>query len=182
MDQTNYESIMDKLRKLRVLAERGEAGEARNAKAAIDRICSQYGIKFEDLASDKKKRRRFVIGKSKLYKRLFWQCYSYILNDNSPVSYWRPKRDIIDVELTDLQFADLSAYFYWHLANFDTELAKAQEIALSAYIQKHDIYSDESRKPDGKPLTEADIKRIIAIHAAAEQMDDNYYQKQIEAL
>lgn len=50
-----YESLKSKLLKLSRLADSGDTNEARNARYAIERLCSQYGI------SSKKSLRKFKI-------------------------------------------------------------------------------------------------------------------------
>ena len=42
-----YESLKSKLLKLSMLADSGDTHEARNARYAIERLCSQYGISIE---------------------------------------------------------------------------------------------------------------------------------------
>lgn len=47
-----YESLKSKLLKLSRLADSCDTNEARNARYAIERLCSQYGISIEEITAE----------------------------------------------------------------------------------------------------------------------------------
>ena len=176
------ESLKKKLQKLQALAERGYRGEAENARRAIERICEQYGVKQEDVLDiETKHRYTFEIGRSKDMMSLFVRCLSTIC-DISGMTYSKPSRSSIRVELTALQYADVQSLFNWHKANYERELAEFRRSFMSAYIVKHDIYTDKDRiGGDDRELTQEDIERIRRVWKMREAMSDNTYHKQLEA-
>lgn len=176
------ESLKKKLQKLQELAERGYRGEAENARRAIERICEQYGVKLEDVLDiETKHLYTFEIGRSKDMMSLFVRCLSTIC-DISGMTYSKPSRSSIRVELTALQYADVQSLFNWHKANYERELAEFRRTFMSAYILKHDLYTDKDRKGgDDRELTQEDIERIRRVWKMREAMSDNTYHKQLEA-
>lgn len=178
-----YESLKKKLRKLQALAEQGYRGEAENARRAIERICEQYGLKIEDILDiETKHRYTFEIGRAKEMMNLFIRCLSAVC-DTTDMGYWKPTRSSIKVELTALQYAEVSSLFGWHKENYKRELEEFERSFMSAYIGKHNLYFDEERnyKGDDEELTEEDIARIRRVLKMREAMSDNTYHKLLEA-
>ena len=78
-DNSDYESIKDRLRKIQALAEGGYAGEAEAAKRILENLCRQHGVSMDDILDKEKiSRYRFNVGRSKIYIRLFVQCYANV--------------------------------------------------------------------------------------------------------
>lgn len=182
-NDTEYESIKRKLLKLQALAEKGYKGEADNAKRAIERLCAQYGITLEEvLEVDEPKRYEFEIGRYKYMLTLFNQCYG-VVTGVGEMRYYQRSRSKIAVDLTPLQYAELSNLFAWHKANFLKELEAMQDTIVEAYVEKHKIYrqrSEEELEQAGEAeITPERLRRIAAILAMAGQMQDNHYYKQI---
>lgn len=127
-NSNQYESIKQKLLKLQALAEKGYRGEADAAKRAIERICAQYGVTLEEvLCVDQPQRYEFEIGRYKYMLTLFCQCHG-VVTGIGQLSYYKRSRNRIAVDLTPLQYAELSSLFEWHKANFLKDLAAMQAI------------------------------------------------------
>ena len=177
-----YESLKKKLRKLQALAEQGYKGEAENARRAIERICEQYGLKIEDILDlETKHQYTFEIGRTKEMMELFLRCLSAVC-DTTDMYYWKPTRSSIKVELTALQFAEVSSLFGWHKENYKHELEEFERLFMSAYVGKHNLHFDKERnyKGDNVELTEKDIARIRRVLKMREAMSDNTYHKLLE--
>ena len=174
MDE-QYESIKNKLKKLLALAERGVQGEAENARRLLEKLCKEHGVSIEELLDENQvKYYRFNIGRNAIYKDLFVQCYC-------KVSYHQASRSQIEVEMTALQYAELTSLFEWHKANFDKDFEDMKNNILLAYCRKHHLYSDV--KPDNdndRELTEDERKRLIKIMFMQESLNDNQYHKLLE--
>lgn len=120
-DNEQFESLKSKLQKLQALAERGCQGEANNARRAIERICQQYGVKLEEVLDiETKHAYTFEIGRNKEMMNLFIRCLCSVC-DISGMTYTQPTRSAIRIELTALQYADISSLFNWHKANYKRE-------------------------------------------------------------
>ena len=185
-NSNQYESIKQKLLKLQALAEKGYKGEAENAKRAIERICAQYGVTLEEvLCEEKPKRYVFEIGRYKYMLTLFCQCHG-VVTGKGQLSYIKRSRNTIAVDLTPLQYAELSSLFEWHKANFLKDLAAMQDTIVEAYINKHNIFrtlSEEERaerEAREEELTPAKLRRLAAIMAMQGELGDTYH-KMLEA-
>lgn len=186
-ENNQYESIKQKLLKLHALAEKGYKGEAEAAKRAIERLCAQYGITLEDvLCVEEPKRYEFEIGRYKYMLTLFVQCYG-VVTGVGELSYFKRSRNRIAVDLTPLQYAELSSLFEWHKANFLKDLAAMQDTIVEAYVNKHNIFRTPSKEEQAErdareeKLTPAKLRRIAAIIAMQSELGDNTYHKQLEA-
>lgn len=176
-----YESIKQKLLKLQALAERGYKGEAYAAQQAIERICQQYNIRLDGILDAQAKRwYTFETGRSKAMQTLFMQCYAKVMNVGS-MSYRQIGRNRIGIELTALQYAELSNMFEWHKDNFAQELEDMKQTFLEAYISKHNIYRDTGDdNTEEKELTMEDLQRIRKMLAMRETLSDRHYNKMLE--
>lgn len=186
-ENNQYESIKQKLLKLQALAEQGYKGEAEVAKRAIERLCRQYGITLEEvLCVEEKKRYEFNIGRYKYMLTLFVQCHG-VVTGTGTLSYYKRSRNTIAVDLTPLQYAELSSLFEWHKANFLKDLAAMQDTIVEAYVNKHNIFrtlsEEEQAERDARELelTPAQLRRLAAILAMQSELGDNRYHKQLEA-
>ena len=177
----NYESLKAKIRKIAALAESGVGGEAENARSIMERICLEHGVSLDEvLAVEERERYRFEIGRNKIDLRIFTQCYARVTGKKS-MSYRRMSRTAISVVMTAYQYAELSALFEWHKANFRREVENQIDILFQAYIPKHRLSCKRSDDaPDDElNLSPEDIQRIRAIIAMRESLNDSNYYKQI---
>ena len=176
-----YESIKAKLLKMQALAEKGCQGEAKAAKAMIEILCRKYGLAIEDILSEQVETRRyeFVIGKGKIYKTLFTHCHGKVMNKRE-MSYYQYSPSKIALDLTPLQFAELSSLYEWHKDNFKKDLEQTMDTMVEAYINKHNLFSSDNHGTHEKELTNEDIKKITAMLVMMEQLSDNSYHKMIE--
>lgn len=186
-ENNQYESIKQKLLKLHALAQKGYKGEAEAAKRVIERLCAQYGITLEEvLCVEEPKLYEFEIGRYKYMLTLFVQCYG-VVTGIGELSYFKRSRNKIAVDLTPLQYAELSSLFEWHKANFLKDLAAMQDTIVEAYVNKHNIFrtlsEEEQAERDAREekLTPAKLRRLAAIMAMQGELGDNRYHKQLEA-
>lgn len=177
-----YESIKAKLLKLQALVEKGYKGEAIAAKRMLENLCSKYGISIEDILQEQEQVKiyKFDVGKSKHLKLLFKQCYFKILNKRE-ISYYRWSNSILAVELTPFQYAELSNLFEWHKENFKRDVETTLESIAIAYINKHDLFAEQSgdNKSD-VTVSPEEYKKIMASVALMDQLSDNTYHKMID--
>ena len=182
-DSEQFESLKSKLQKLQALAERGCQGEANNARRAIERICQQYGVKLEEVLDiETKHAYTFEIGRNKEMMNLFIRCLCSVC-DISGMTYTQPTRSAIRIELTAMQYADISSLFNWHKANYKREFDDFKRSFMSAYIGKHNLYFDDERSGsrNREDLTPEDMERIWKAWKIQEAMSNNTYRKQLEA-
>lgn len=181
-EDEKYESLKAKLRKLAALAERGVGGEAENARRLMEQICREHGVSIDEILNvEERKQYRFEIGRHKIDMKIFMQCYSRVIGEKS-MSYYRESRSAISVEMTAYQYAEISSLFEWHKLNFQRDVESQMDILFQAYCSKHRLFIERSDDdPDEElNLTPEDIRRLWAIAALRENLNDNSYCKLIE--
>lgn len=183
VNSEQFESLKSKLQKLQALAERGYNGEAVNARRAIERICQQYGVRVEDVLDiETKHRYTFEIGRGKDMMNLFLRCLSMIC-DTTEMTYSQPTRSSIRIELTALQYADISSLFNWHKTNYQHEFDEFKRTFLSAYVGKHSLFFDSEKNGNrDREITVEDIERLRRMWKMQDAMSDNAYHKQLEGV
>lgn len=177
----NYESIKEKLLKMQALAEKGYQGEAEAAKRMIEILCRKHGVSIEDILSEQVNTNRYVfeIGRNKHFKTLFLHCHAKVM-DKKSMEYYQRTASKIALDLTPMQYAELSSLFEWHKANFIKDMEETLDTMESAYLNKHNLFSSQNGGNPDRKLTPEDIKRIKAMFAMMEQLSDNTYHKMIE--
>lgn len=181
-EDPKYESIKSKLRKLLALADRGVHGEAENAARAINRICEEYGINIEDFFDTNKTREYIIeVGRNRDMMMLFIRCLSSVC-DIKGMTYSKPTRSSIKLELTSMQYAEILSLYNWHKGNYERELRDFKKNFMSAYVGKHDLYLDEERNYslDIHDLTQEELHNLMKVWKIREAMNDNTYRKQLE--
>lgn len=184
-DNSVYESIKDRLRKIQALAEGGYAGEAEAAKRILESLCHQHGISMDDILDvDKVSRYRFNVGRSKIFLKLFVQCYSSITGKRK-MAYGKVSGSDIILDLTAYQAAELANLFFWHKTNLKKDLDETQKLILEAYINKHNIMRDKSNDPEGEEedpvdLSSIDFEHLKKVLYMQKTLNDNKYRKMIE--
>lgn len=178
----NYESIKARLLKIKALADKGCEGEAIAAKQMVEALCKKYGISIEDiLCQDTSKTYHFIIGRNKIMHQLFVQCHGKVTNKHK-LEYVKYSSAEIGVQLTPLQFAELSNLFDWHKQNLKNEIDQHLDMLLEAYINKHDLFSNDPEKPKKDvDLSPDTIKRLMTILSIQDNLSDNVYLKMIES-
>lgn len=179
--EKDFESIREKLCKLQALAERGEKGEAINARAAIERLCAQYGVSIEELTEEEIKEYTFEVGQKPLLRELFEQCYSKVANTNQ-LRYWKRGKTQLIFELTRLQYVELSSLWDWHKEHFIKELEETQSALLVSYCRKHTLYSMNEDGGEHRELTPKEKAALLRSLYLDGSLSDEMYQKQLEAL
>lgn len=180
-----YECIKDRLRKIQALAEGGYAGEAEAAKRILENLCRQHGVSMDDILDKEKiSRYRFNVGRSKIYLRLFVQCHASVTGKKS-MKYGKVSGSDIILDLTAYQAAELANLFFWHKTNLKKDLEKTQELVFEAYINKHHIIRDKSNDPEGEEEEPVDFSSIDFEHLKKvlymqETLNDNKFRKMIE--
>lgn len=180
-----YESLVNKLKKLMALVDKGVAGEAENARRLLDKLCNQYDINIEELLDVATKHSyTFEIGRTKDMMHLFICCLDKVVDING-MKYSQPTRSSIRIEVTAMQRAEILSLFNWHKSNYLNEFEVFKENFMSAYIDKHNLYYENIGKTNNssiEELTDDDIARIHSVLAMRDAMTDNYYYKQLESI
>lgn len=181
-----YESLKNKLLKLSKLADSGDTHEARNARFAIERLCSQYDISIEEITAEVQESKwyGFEVGRSKTMLNLFAQCYFHVTGENRLNYRQIPGRSKVEVSLTAFEYAELKSMFDWHQSNYKAEQKKLEDTLFQAYIHKHSLFGKSSNKDSDEneetELTPEILERIRQIIHMKQTLSDTHYHKLLE--
>lgn len=181
-----YESLKSKLLKLSSLADSCDTHEARNARYAIEHLCSKYGISIEEITSEVQESKwyDFEVGRSKVMLSLFAQCYFSVTGKNRFNYRQIPGRSKVGVNLTSFEYAELKSMFAWHKSNYNAEHKKMEDTLFHAYIHKHGLFGahsdDDGKDKEETKLTPELLERIRRIIHMKQTLSDTHYHKMIE--
>lgn len=181
-----YESLKSKLLKLLRFANSGDTHETRNARCAIERLCSQYGISIEEITAEDQESKwyDFEVGRSKTILSLFAQCF-FCVTGKSRLAYRQISgRSKVSVNVTAFEYAELKSMFVWHKSNYNIEQKKMEDTLFQAYVHKHRLFGthsdDDGEDREETKLTPELIERIKQIIYMKQSLSDTHYHKMIE--
>ncbi len=170
------ERIKSRLLKVLELAERGVGGEKSNAKAILKAGLRKYGLTLDELTDGK--RRKVVEGHSfegKIERRLLLQIICVVANTSSIMGKRKGKKYY--VKLTPVQHIEVDAMFGYYRGLLEKEL----DVFIVAFVNKHDLFNDESRlrSSQGVGNDRADLINYAKVAAMGLGMESGAYRKQI---
>lgn len=177
------ERITDKLRKLLALAERGCGGEAVNARRLLEAQLKRYGLTLEDLLTEEKRTRAFKYRSTEELRLIVQVLISVLGSRHEAVNtstYNSSKRQIY-IELTDLQFAEISDMLNFYKRQLSKEKKRLLKDLFSAFVQKHNLYDcdpseEQKKRAEEKEIDRDALWRILTLSAG---MEDVTYRKAI---
>lgn len=177
------ERITDKLRKLLALAERGCGGEAENAKRLLEAQLRRYGMTLEDLLNEGKKKRAFKYRNNEEMKIIIHVLLA-VLGSKAEAfcdATYCSSAKRVDIELTDLQYAEISDMVDFYKRQFNKEKKRLMSEMFSAFINKHNLYDcdpiDEMKqRAEEQKFDRERLWRILTLSAG---MEDIHYRKSI---
>ena len=179
MKQKEYDSVKGKILKLYALAEKGVGGEAENARRMLEQQLRRYGLSLEAILAEENGTRWYEIRGAwqKCHLTLLTHCYAKVTNRGTMTYKHRGRR--LWLELTPYQYAEISSMFDWHKKRFERELDKLKDDAMSAFIVKHNLFSETNSDDctDPMPLSAKEKRRLLRILGMMEGMDDVTYSK-----
>lgn len=159
-----YESLKDKLFKLKALAERGVGGDADKARRKLCRFAARRGISLVNLDwNEKPQVARFYVGRSKLNKKLFLQCYAYVTGEHT--THYRTDGTTFWIYMLPIQAAELDDLWGWHKSNMAKEYEDFKDTFVNSYIMRHNLYPNPTLETDKEAkdihLTKEDLELLI---------------------
>jgi len=184
VDNRPEEKVMDQLRKIAALADRGFMGEAAMARQILEKKLREYGLTVDDLYKDAKKVRTFRY-QNELERRLLVQILVHYFGSSSDEfkggSIIRKKK-VIKIELTDLDYAELSSEYGYYRGAFAREVKKSNEAFLVAFVNRFELFdvTPTSGQPT-KELSPEELKRTLDALRIARTIEAYPYRKEIAA-
>jgi len=178
----NYDSIINQIKKVKELAENGIDGEKENAKSLLEKLLKKHKVSLEELVDIQTKQYKFCY-KTKFERSILFQCLAKYANINTYRNCLNNRgklqKNTISVELTPLQFLDVSASSKYYVKLFTKEM----DLFFTAFISKHHIFrekQDGDEENNKSVLTEEESMAIVNMMRAMK--DDNYVpiRRQIE--
>lgn len=139
----DFETILEKAKKIQALAECGYLGEAETAKRKLEEYINKYGLSWDDLSNERVQDYNFqVVGN--LEMRIFNQIVYRIFGKNKPLQgYYKGLKHKKWISLTARQYVEVSELFEFHKKNIKTEFEKMRTRFLSAYATDHELFPED---------------------------------------
>jgi hypothetical protein len=171
------EKIIEKLRKVQRLAESGNLHEANVAKTLLKQQLEKHGLSIEDLICGQKFKRYFEVPVK--LRSVFFMCVIHLLGTTRGLYRSVGHRTSLHVEVTDLEYIELTQLYEFHKRNFLKELKKEMKAFEVAYQYKYDLYApvDTNNSEEQTKFSQEEIINILRISAAMENVT---YRQQIE--
>lgn len=179
-NKQNLEKIKDKLIKIKSLSEGGYKGEAIAAKNALEKLLAKHGLTMESLTAENKKL-YWIKAENEYSERILIQCYYHVL-DVRKCAYKKLKHEL-GFELTAFEYAELINAYIWHCNQFKKELEEMEKNLLTAYVNKHRIFS--STREDDENIgsdKEMDLEQLHKILTLMENLENVSYHKQLNEI
>lgn len=177
------ESVLEKLRKIARLAERGYKGEANNARRKLENQLAEYGLTMEDVLGNAKQTRTFRYSNKREF-RLFLSVFVHRFGTESEefkgATYNKASKKI-NVDLSDIDFADFAPEWDYYRTEFARELRKTEEAMLVAFVNKFDLFN-KTPKDDAsdKKISKADLERLRRALGLMRNIETSPYRKLLE--
>lgn len=168
------DKIIERLLKIKALSERGKEGERENARKLLNSLMEKYGIKPEDLDSDKQDMYMAFTGNGNFDIDLFVQVAArqfrgrndpgvknlrkvpkHLIRQLSKLGYG-PANSNVAIECTKADFIEIVSTF----EIYKQDLRKQAKTFFYAYLDANDLLvpaSDEKRQP-----TEEELERAMS--------------------
>ena len=127
------DNIKEKLKKIKELADKGVDGEAIAAQAQLEKLLEKHGLTIEDLFTEKKTERGFKVKNEEL--TIFVQVLCSIVGNRIKETYnYKGKKSVIYLELTDIEYIDVSQQYEFHKNQLAKEKKKTLKDLEIAYV------------------------------------------------
>lgn len=166
--------MIDKLQKLYNLAQRGVGGEKDNAEALLQKLLNKYNLTLADITEDSKSIRTvkyYSIQEQSLIAQLLWKLF-----DIQRIEYI-PKEKTIVMELTDVQWIELSEHLKFYIPLFREERKALMQQVLHAFFIKHNIFG-ENAASNSNEISMEDYSKLLDL---ASSMQDKTYRKTLKS-
>ena len=177
------ESVIEKLRKIAHLAEQGYKGEAENARRKLEKQLTEYGLTMEDILRERKSCREFRCSNKqefKLFVNIFLHRFGRESEEFKGATYNKSAKKI-NVDLSDIDFADFAPEWDYYRTEFARELRKTEEAMLVAFVNKFDLFN-KTPKDDAsdKKISKTDLERLRRALGLMRNIETSPYRKLLE--
>jgi len=159
------------IKKLKALSDRGVAGEKENATKLLQKLMKKYGISEEEIQKEELKVVNVTL-KNKAERKICVQIlYAYF---NHAILYQQKnKRTTYYTKLTAAQEIE----FKYMLSIYLDSFYKEQDILISAFIQKNDIFPDDEEAVEQDVQTKESRQRALKKSAMMTFMEKTQIRK-----
>jgi hypothetical protein len=180
-DSTPFEKVREKLEKLRAARDCAAStpGEKESAQARIDALLEKHGLTEETASSTHVSIHLFKLEKARWARRLFMQCASWLLQNNT-LHTVRAPRGFFALMATPLDAADIRACYAYYtqvirtreseirdqvrdvkaeMATILKSLEEQKKGLCEALLYKYELFGPQAEQPGNhKKISEAEFK------------------------
>lgn len=168
---------LELIKKLRALAERGVGGEKEGARKKLEELMAKYDIDEADLHDDDKEDFYPFSFNSKQERILLFQVFYSHFDDYTERTYKMRRgagsRKTILFKCTKLKAIEIGIEYDFYRELWEEEAT----LFLSAFIQKHEIFSMNPAEISESPRSKAEEVRMYAMMAG---LQDKSPQRRLE--
>lgn len=177
--------IDPKLLKIIALAREGIGGEKENAIDIVKQICKSQDLDFDDVmqSTDEKEYMLDVGPKNKFECDIVAQvCWRFAITDNHPGLKWNKREKVFFYTTTPGRHIETVNAANVYLKSFRKERNKFTEDLVAAFVSKHKLYSQLTKKDDNvvDVPPPSDPSRVFRLMALRDGMDEVTIQKALE--
>jgi len=162
-----------------------DPAEVANARRTLEKLCKKYDLEIDDVlnSTEKRTQREYEYKRARIIVGQILYRYG-----GNPDIYVNTRAGFLIVDLTDAEHLEVSHAIDVLVPLYRKELRKIQDVALAAFIKKHDLYykgdrEDAERIGEETPKTiaeqRAELARAMQIASLAETMDDAEINKRL---
>lgn len=142
-ENTDFDSIKDKIKKIQAMVDWGSSEEKINAKDKLDKILKKYNITLEQVYEEKLTPREYRCY-SEYEKKLFMQCISKYCGKKRIVQCLKRDPRLFFVEMSRIEFIDIQESMNFHKTNLKKEFKKM----FTAYLHIHKLFDGRDYEED----------------------------------
>jgi len=175
------ESIKEKLQKIKTLSERGETHEAETARMRLEVLLKKYGLRMSDLEDTRMEEYRIRFKNRFELTLLVGAATAVIGSDRAGQLKYVARKNLLMLEATPGEYADIVNMFTWHAANYRRERKRILRQLQTAYIYRQGLeFPEKQQDADKEGLTEEEMKELREALHLSENLSPNTYHKQLK--
>jgi hypothetical protein len=185
------QEILDKIMKVKALADQGTEGEKANAEKKLKLLMDKYGIKDEDIASDKVEM-YLIDTENNMFIQLLVQICNVVAGHDLKVfnvneSAKKAKQELakmgygdatanIAIECTKAQFIEIKMMF----DIYKDDLKKQIDTFMYAYFSKNRLLAKPKEGGEQKEATREELEKAFKAAMMEQGIDKKEFHKMIE--
>lgn len=174
------DQIKERIRKVLALAQQGGGGEMETAKIQLAAMLEKYGLRLEDIASDKRETCHFKyknVDERRLLIAILFNTFGSDAEFIQHATYCAANKTV-RVDLTQVEKIDIANTFEYYRKVFASERRAMLKSLFPAFMNKYSLF-DIAEREDEQPAGELSPDELLRIPTIMRGMESPSYRKQL---